>query len=92
MSFVIISKIHHLSKSDDLLLHLFKSSPDYGCYTFLHTDPTRGALQVFSRPTTPNDPNFNPDQLIEEVNGQLGVWINADPIEGALGKPFLILF
>ncbi|MBW0549343.1 hypothetical protein O181_089058, partial [Austropuccinia psidii MF-1] len=43
-------------------------NPDYGCYTFLHTDSTKGALQVFV-----------PGNHV----GEPGRWIEANPLEGA---------
>ncbi|KAH9814937.1 hypothetical protein DFH28DRAFT_893665 [Melampsora americana] len=52
---------------------------DYGCYTFLYADSTRGALQVFRRGAQEG----STEDLTEE-EGEVGVWVNADPIEGAL--------
>lgn len=42
---------------------------DYGYYTLLHADSTRGALQVFLRDHDP-------------AGGEGGTWINADPVPG----------
>ncbi|EGG10714.1 uncharacterized protein MELLADRAFT_115467 [Melampsora larici-populina 98AG31] len=52
---------------------------DYGCYTFLYADSTRGALQVFRRGAQTRS-----TESLTEEEGEAGVWVNADPIEGAL--------
>ncbi|KAJ3791299.1 hypothetical protein GGU10DRAFT_338418 [Lentinula aff. detonsa] len=54
---------------------------DYGCLTFLHADPTLGALQVFLRRS-----GAGPDLsgLPAEQGDEEGVWITADPILGCV--------
>ncbi|KAG5645466.1 hypothetical protein DXG03_006011 [Asterophora parasitica] len=55
---------------------------DYGCLTFLHADPTPSALQVFS--SRPGAVALSDPSLAVEVNGEKGVWINADPVPGCV--------
>jgi len=45
---------------------------DYGCWTFLLTDDTKGALKVLSK-----------DIDGEDEKGEEGKWIDADPVAGA---------
>ncbi|KAJ7109721.1 hypothetical protein C8R43DRAFT_1091703 [Mycena crocata] len=56
---------------------------DYGCLTFLHSDPTPSALQVFLRQTGASD---IPDTtgLPAEQGATEGIWTNADPISGCV--------
>ncbi|KAL1679087.1 hypothetical protein EV122DRAFT_263969 [Schizophyllum commune] len=56
---------------------------DYGCLTFLYTDPTKKALQVFMSGTKPDDIPVA-DELRPEDDGADGFWINADPIPGCV--------
>ncbi|KAL1748418.1 hypothetical protein HDZ31DRAFT_29767 [Schizophyllum fasciatum] len=72
---------------------------DYGCLTFLYTDPTKNALQVYMSGAKPDDvpgakpddiPGAKPDdipvadELDPAQDGQDGFWINADPIPGCV--------
>ncbi|CAL1713249.1 unnamed protein product [Somion occarium] len=56
---------------------------DYGCLTFLYTDPTPGALQVFLQEkgllVETSDEGPVPEEGVEE-----GSWINADPVPGCI--------
>ncbi|KAJ3526073.1 hypothetical protein NM688_g8305 [Phlebia brevispora] len=55
---------------------------DYGCLTFLYTDPTKGALEVFLREpglVIQATPGLPPGETVEE-----GTWIKADPIPGCV--------
>ncbi|KAI0372124.1 Clavaminate synthase-like protein [Pilatotrama ljubarskyi] len=56
---------------------------DYGCLTFLHADPTPGALQVFL--TQPGLLVEKADSLpAEQEVEDGGRWVNADPIPGCV--------
>ncbi|KJA24044.1 hypothetical protein HYPSUDRAFT_200860 [Hypholoma sublateritium FD-334 SS-4] len=55
---------------------------DYGCLTFLYTDPTRSALQVFLR--RPGTTVMDKTGLPLEQGTEEGIWINADPIPGCV--------
>lgn len=50
---------------------------DYGAWTLLHTDSTKGALQVFLH---------EKDPATGKALGK-GQWIDADPLEDAFGAP-----
>ncbi|KIY46580.1 Clavaminate synthase-like protein [Fistulina hepatica ATCC 64428] len=55
---------------------------DYGCLTFLWTDPTRDALQVFMSGASPAESDTS--GLPQEQGGEQGVWITANPIPGCV--------
>ncbi|PVF97181.1 Clavaminate synthase-like protein [Serendipita vermifera] len=59
---------------------------DYGCLTFLYADPTPAALQVFLGPDTEVAKNAIDASLAlpPEQGDAEGVWINADPLPGAV--------
>ncbi|KAK0439805.1 hypothetical protein EV421DRAFT_824592 [Armillaria borealis] len=54
---------------------------DYGCLTFLYTDPTPAALQVFTHNV---DVGSDVSDLPAEQGTQAGSWISADPIPGCV--------
>ncbi|KAG7443057.1 Clavaminate synthase-like protein [Guyanagaster necrorhizus] len=54
---------------------------DYGCLTFLYTDPTPAALQVFTHKV---DVGSDVSGLPAEQGSQPGSWINANPIPGCV--------
>lgn len=55
---------------------------DYGCLTFLWTDPTRRALQVF----LPDQflAVENPGATIRQEGIEEGIWITVDPVPGCI--------
>ncbi|KAK0504052.1 hypothetical protein EDD18DRAFT_1326863 [Armillaria luteobubalina] len=55
---------------------------DYGCLTFLYTDPTPAALQVFTHNVDIVESDAS--DLPAEQGTQAGSWINADPIPGCV--------
>ncbi|TRM60666.1 Clavaminate synthase-like protein [Schizophyllum amplum] len=55
---------------------------DYGCLTFLYTDPTKKALQVFMAGAKPEGLQLDEDLPVEQDKD--GFWINADPIPGCV--------
>lgn len=59
---------------------------DYGCLTFLYADPTPSALQVFLGPDTDVAQSAIDASLAlpPEQGDTEGVWINADPLPGAV--------
>jgi len=57
---------------------------DYGCLTFLWTDPTRNALQVFLQRQFPAVENPSVVTFQGGVRVEEGIWVNVDPIPGCI--------